>query len=71
MTEDELLGLEANRPRIDACRKLDEAYAGRLNLNAGGWYDLTLLAGGTVDEAEAAHNAYVRREHRAGRTPEL
>lgn len=42
---------------------------GRISLNYDGWFDLTLLATGSRDEAERAANAYARAELRRGRNP--
>lgn len=67
MTDDELFILETNMPRLRAVAMLEDARAGKTPpLTAQGWYDLTLAAGGTRDEAEAAHNAVIRAQWRAG-----
>lgn len=49
---------------------LEQARSGEIILTASGWYDLTLLVTGSRDKAEKAHNDYIRRCYREGKTPQ-
>lgn len=61
---------EGNMPRLQAREMLQQARKGEINLTADGWFDLTLMATGSQEQAERAHNDYIKREMKAGRTPE-
>lgn len=55
MTEEEVLGMVANIPRLRAGRMLDDAYAGKITVPPDTWFDLTIASGGSRREAERAH----------------
>jgi hypothetical protein len=70
MPAEKLFAYDAAMPRLQAADMLEQARRGEISLNADSWFDLTLMVTGDRDAAEKAHNDYVKREMKAGRTPQ-
>lgn len=69
LTTEQLLALDAGIPRLRAQDVLDQARNGGVRLSPKGWYEATLAAGGTRDEAEEAHNRAVSEAMRRNESP--
>lgn len=67
MTEDEVLGLQANIERLKAIETMDEARLGKVRLSPDGWYDVVLEATGSVRQAEHAHFVAAKEQVKEGR----
>lgn len=69
LTTEQLLALDAGIPRLRAQDVLDKARSGEVRLSPKGWYEATLAAGGTRDEAEDAHNRAVSEAVKRNESP--
>ena len=58
------MGLWANMPMIQAKRDLQAALHGEFEMDETGWYDLTLAATGSKQQAEEAALASMQRQLR-------
>lgn len=59
----------ANIPRLQAKRTRQRVQFGAIKLTGRQWYDLVLAETESVEQAEAAEQAYIWAELKAGRTP--
>lgn len=66
MSDEELMAAEFFAPRFEAKKLLQQAKAGGIRLTAEGWKALTIAAGGTEEEGQAALDDYVARQVKAG-----
>ena len=70
ITDEQLLGLYMNIPKLKAQRTLDAPPYSAARCTADRLYDLVLLSTESQEAAEKASKAYMAAELRSGQTPE-